>query len=329
MRMSRTWVLLLQASLTASVLAALIGCATVEVWFGSRIRLDRTPMTAMVVELGGGPALGPGRTLPLLVQMQGKDGKTYLTEGEGQGQVMWKDFRIDASVVAVDAKGRVSLPADPRLSEGRTGHLVLSVPSQPGLKAELDVPIRYDLAFSRKYSGRAGTDGSDGMAGMDGSWGASGSTDPASPSPGSDGGSGGNGSNGGDGGPGGAGPAVRVRVALQAGTRPLLMVTCEGNGGTDRFLVDPKGGSLAIESLGGPGGRGGRGGAGGRGGTGGSGIPPGHNGSDGLRGWDGHDGRPGPAGPVTVVFDPAVRPFLGAIQAGGAALQEDRVEPAW
>ena len=329
MRMSRTGALRLQAVLAASALAGLLGCATVEVWFGARIRLDRTPMVAMVAELGGGPGIGPGQTLPLLAQFTGPDGTIYLTEGEGQGKVMWRDLKLDPSVVSVDAKGRVSLPADPRLSDGRTGHVALSVPSQPGLKVDLDIPIRYDLAFAKGYAGRKGADGGDGFAGQDGSTGSSGSIDPASPSPGASGGDGTGGSNGGDGGPGGDGPAVTVRVALRSGIRPLLMVRCEGDGQTDRFLVDPAGGSLAVRSQGGPGGRGGRGGAGGRGGSGGSGSPSGNSGSDGSRGWDGTDGRPGRDGPVTVVYDAAAKPFLGAIRAAGAVFREEPVEPVW
>lgn len=47
---------------------------------------------------------------------------------------------------------------------------------------------------------------------------------------------------------------------------------------------------------------------------------------------DGSDGAPGADGPVTVVFDPAVKPYLGAIhlpKGQGVVLREGKVGPLW
>jgi hypothetical protein len=317
-------------------LLALTGCSTVEVWFGYRIRLDKTPMTSMQVSIPKGPGLVPGGHAGMVVTMVGKDGNPYATEGKGKGKVLWEDLSVTSTVVSVDNKGRVSLPPDPRQSDGKVGHVVITAPSQPELRAELDIPPHYDFAFTCTFQGRAGFSGMDGSAGMDGMSGSMGSTDPANPSSGGNGTSGSNGSDGADGGTGGDGPAVVVRVALRPGPRPLLMASCTGGGREDFFLVDPQGGQLAVRSDGGPGGSGGRGGRGGRGGMGGSGTPSGSSGSDGMSGRDGNSGWPGKAGHVTVIYDPAVKPFLAAILANGAGFgqsgvdfQEAPVPPLW
>jgi hypothetical protein len=314
--------------LVAASLFLLSGCASVEVLLGYRVRLEKTPIASLEASLPGG--LVPGERVPLVVKLVGTDGTPYLTEGAGKGKVLWEDLAVAASVVTVDAKGRVSLPRDPRASEGQTGRLVITIPSQPGLRTEVVVPVRYDHPFRCEFRGRPGFSGTDGSAGMDGSGGSMGSTDPDNPSPGGNGGNGGNGGDGQDGGRGGEGPAVEVRLALRPG--PLVMASCEAGRDTFFFLVDPVGGSLTVASRGGAGGSGGRGGRGGRGGGGGMGSPNGSSGSDGLAGRDGWDGASGKDGPVTVVYDPAVKPYLGAIhlpKGPGVVLREAKVGPLW
>jgi hypothetical protein len=130
-------------------------------------------------------------------------------------------------------------------------------------------------------------------------------------------------------------------IALRPGANPLLQVVVSAPGRKDRhFLVDPQGGSLTIVANGGAGGSGGSGGKGGRGGAGGSGgfgCPSGSSGSAGLDGHDGmpgSDGRPGSAGVITIVYDPAVKPFLAAIKASNKGApapvyQETPVAPLW
>jgi hypothetical protein len=324
------------AFLGLAALLVLTGCSTVEVWFGYRIRLEKTPMASMQASIPKGPGLVPGERTGMIVTMVGKDGQAYATEGKGKGKVLWEDLTVTSSIVTVDGKGRISLPADPRLSDGKVGHVVITAPSQPELRAELDIPPRYDASFTSNFRGGAGLSGMDGSAGMDGMSGGMGSFDPNNPSPGGNGTSGSNGSDGSDGWPGQDGPPVVVRVALKPGPRPLLMASCAGGGREEFFLVDPQGGHLTVRSAGGPGGTGGRGGRGGRGGMGGSGIPGGNSGSDGQSGRDGMDGRPGRDGHITVIYDPAVKPYLAAILPKGMVLgqpgldfREAPVPPLW
>jgi hypothetical protein len=130
-------------------------------------------------------------------------------------------------------------------------------------------------------------------------------------------------------------------VTLRPGANPLLQAVESAPGRKDRhFLVDPQGGSLTITANGGAGGSGGSGGRGGRGGSGGSGgfgCPSGSNGrsgSDGHDGMSGSNGFSGRASAITIVYDPAVKPFLAAIKASNKGApapvyQESPVAPLW
>lgn len=170
--------------------------------------------------------------------------------------------------MTANQKGILSLPKDPRISDGKLGHVTITVPSHPDLRAELDVPVRYNYGFTSNFSGSSGFSGLNGSDGSDGMSGSMGSTDPNNPSPGGNGSNGGNGSDGQDGGRGGDAPPVQVRVALRSGSHPLLQVSVSAAGKEKFYLVDPQGGSLTVRADGGAGGSGGRGGRGGRGGSG-------------------------------------------------------------
>jgi hypothetical protein len=290
---------------------ALSGCGAIEVRLGTRVDLAKTPVTSMQVSLPKGPGIAPGEKSPLVVTATGPDDEVLVTEGQGGGKIEWRDLKIAATVVSANDKGIVSLPQDPRVSDGKTGHVTITAPSHPDLSAQLDIPVRYDYKFNSSFSGSSGFSGIDGTSGMDGTSGSMGSIDPNSPSPGGDGTSGTNGSNGTDGGAGGDGPPVQVRVALRAGSHPLLQVGVSAQNHESFFLVDPDGGSLTVASLGGSGGSGGKGGRGGRGGSGGIGSPNGNSGSDGVDGTSGSSGRDGSGGRITVTYDPQAKPYLG------------------
>jgi hypothetical protein len=234
----------------------------------------------------------------------------------------------------VNQKGVVSLAKDPRISDGKVAHVTITVPSHPDIRAELDIPVRYNYAFTSNFSGSSGSSGMNGSDGMAGSSGSNGSTDPNNPSPGGNGGNGTNGSDGGDGGPGGNAPPVQVRVTLRPGSHPLLQVSVSAAGHNRLYLVDPQGGSLTVKADGGPGGSGGRGGRGGQGGSGGVGTPSGSSGMSGSDGRNGFDGPSGRGGSITVTYDPQTKPFLAAIRLsnqGGPApvFQEEPVAPLW
>ncbi len=317
------------------ILLLLTGCTRLKVKLGSKVYLDRIAVTSMKVSMPGGPAIAPGKKLPLVATFTQPDGKTLVTEGKGGGKVLWKDLKLESTVVNANKKGVVSLSPDPRVSDGKIGHVVVTVPSHPDLRAELDIPPRYDVDYSANFSGSKGMDGHSGTDGSDGSSGSMGSTDPNHPIAGGDGGNGSDGSNGGDGSDGGDAPNVVVKMTLNPGSQTLLEVGVSAAGReTYYYLIDPNGGSLTIVASGGDGGSGGKGGRGGRGGSGGIGTPngsSGRSGSDGRNGWDGHSGR---GGLITVVYDPQAAPYLRVLHPLSAngpqpVYREETVEPLW
>jgi len=315
---------------------ALSGCSAVQVKLGLRTPLAKIPVASMAVSLPNNPAIAPGEKSPLIVEVTGADGKVWLTEGKGKGKILWKDLAVNATVVAASKKGVLSLPKDPRVSDGKTGHVVVTAPSHPGIQTALDIPLRYDYKFTANFSGTSGFPGSNGIDGADGLSGSPGSLDPNNPSPGGNGSNGGNGTDGSDGGNGNDAPPVQIMATLRPGAHPLLQMSVSSTGSrkVKFFLVDPQGGSLTVNATGGSGGSGGKGGRAGRGGSGGIGSPNGSNGSDGSAGRDGSDGQPGRGGSITVTYDPQVTPYLTAIHLnndGGPkpVFQQQPVAPLW
>jgi len=315
-------------------LLALCGCSSIQVKMGWRVSLAKTPVASIEATLPKNPGIAPGEKSPLVVAVTGPDGKVLLTEGQGKGKVLWKDLTVTAAVVSVNKKGVLSLPKDPRVSDGKTGQVTITVPSHPGITTELDIPLRYDYAFKANFSGASGMNGTNGTAGIDGTSGSMGSTDPNNPSPGGNGGNGSNGSDGSNGGDGSDGPPVQVRVTLRSGTHPLLQIGVS-SGRKERFyLIDPQGGSLTVNDNGGSGGSGGKGGHGGRGGSGGIGTPNGSSGSDGSNGSDGRSGSDGRGGSIAVTYDSQAKSYLATIHLsnqGGPkpVFNEEPVAPLW
>ena len=324
----------LVAGLSTACALALSGCAAVQVKLGMKVYLAKTPIASIDVTQPKGPGIGPGQSSPLVVEVTQPDGKILQTAGAGKGKVMWQDLVVTPTVVTVNKKGVLSLPKDPRKSEGTLPHVVITVPSHPELRAELDIPLRYDYNFVSNFSGSPGSSGMNGTDGSSGTSGSSGSMDPNNPSPGGDGTNGGNGSDGQDGGPGGDAPPVQVQVTLMPGSHPLLQASVAAAGHHRLYLVDPQGGSLTVKADGGPGGSGGRGGRGGQGGSGGMGSPSGSSGSNGSDGRNGFDGPAGRGGLITVTYDPQVKPYLAAIHLSSQhgpkpVFQEAPVAPLW
>jgi hypothetical protein len=109
-----------------------------------------------------------GAKSPLVVTITEPDDKILRSEGQGGGKVQWKDLAVTPTIVQANQKGVVSLSRDPRISDGKTGHLIVTVPSHPDLRAELDIPFRYDVPFVSNFSGSPGMDGSNGLDGTSG-----------------------------------------------------------------------------------------------------------------------------------------------------------------
>src|SRR3984957_12161944 len=291
-------------------LLALTGCAAVKVKLGMRVYLAKVQVTSMQAHLVNGPAIAPGEKSPLVVQFTQPDGKILVTEGKGKGKVLWQDLTVTPTLVTADQKGNLTLPRDPRVSDGKVAHVAITVPSHPDLRAEFDIPITYDYNFVSNFSGAAGSNGFNGTDGMAGSSGSTGSTDPNNPSPGGNGGNGTDGGNGQDGGNGGNAPPVQILVTVRPAAHPLLQASVLAGGKSGPYLGDPTGGALTVKADGGPGGRGGRCG---QGGSGGIGTPSGSSGMSGSDGRNGSDGSPGRGGTITVTYDPQVKPLLAAI----------------
>ncbi len=315
-------------------LVAFSGCAGLQVRLGMKVDLAKTPVKSIEVTQAKGPGIAPGQSSPLVVEVAQPDGKVLQTEGAGKGKVMWRDLAVTATIVTVNQKGVVTLPKDPRKSDGKLPHVVITVPTHPEMRAELDIPLRYDVAFVSNFSGLDGSAGLNGSDGSDGMSGSPGSSDPDNPSAGGDGGNGGDGSDGGDGGPGGDAPPVQVQATLRPGPHPLIQVGVFAAGHKRFYLVDPQRGSLTVKADGGSGGSGGQGGRGGRGGSGGTGSPDGSSGLDGHSGMNGSDGPDGRGGSITVTYDSQLKPYLAMIHLsnrGGPkpVFTEATVAPLW
>jgi hypothetical protein len=329
--MRRNWL----RNLLCLYLFAMCGCSAINVKLGRRVDLTKTPVTTIEVSLPKNPGIAPGQKSPLVVAATQPDGKRLLTEGQGKGKIQWKDLKVTTSIVTADQKGNISLSHDPRVSDGKVGHVTITIPSQPTIMAaELDVPFRYDVGFVSNFSGKAGSSGFNGLDGTNGTSGSNGSTDPNNPSAGGNGTDATDGSNGQDGGPGGDAPPVQVLMTLQPGSHPLIQASVSASGHRRLYLVDPQGGSLTVKADGGPGGSGGRGGRGGSGGAGGSGQPSGNSGRNGADGNNGSDGPPGRGASITVAYDSQVASYLTTIHLSSKngprpVFKEQAVSPLW
>src|SRR5215469_1567100 len=313
------------AVVASLALISMSGCSAVAVRLGLRVRLDKLPVTAVTASLMDKPngsgisALAPGQAAQLVIVATTQDGKQYATVGAGKGKVAFDNYTITATVVQV-IDGRVSLYSDPRVSWGKVAHLRIAPVAHPDIVTELDIPVRYDIAYVADYSGADGANGMDGFPGMDGSTGSDGTPGTVDPTTGltgpqgpggrgSDGSNGGDGSNGWDGSPGRP-VHIWVRLDPASTSKRLLQVKVECGGRESLYLIDPNGGSLRVLDNGGEGGRGGSGGRGGRGGSGGAGNPPGMSGLDGRAGSDGRPGDAGRGGTITVSVDPAAQSLM-------------------
>jgi hypothetical protein len=308
-------------------LVALAGCSDLAVRLGLRTRLDKLPVTSIAASLVGKDgsvpvtALAPGAFARLVVVASTQDGRQFVTVGAGHGKVLLDSFVLTPDLVQLGRRGKVSMPADPRLSDGKVASIHIATVGHPDVITDLDIAVRYDVAFVADYSGADGMKGIDGSDGLDGLPGSD--ANPAPPDPltglpgpegaGGDGGNGGNGGDGGAGGDGAPGAAVHVWLRLKSGTDSLLQAKVSGGARDSYYLVEAKGGSLKVAANGGSGGDGGAAGRAGRGGSGGTGNPSGLRGRDGFAGSAGWRGNDGAAGTITVSVDPAAQPFVNIL----------------
>lgn len=328
------------AVLIAGVTVAIGACGSLGVLLGTRTRLDQVSVVGLDATLAPQGALGPGKSGHLVLVATTADGRKLQSVGAGKGTVLFDSFTFESTIVKVSKSGVVSLPDDPRVSNGQSGHVRITVIGHPDVTADLQIPSRYDIAFTGHFSGLDGSWGMNGFSGIAGTDGSTGSMDPNSPSAGGNGSDGTNGSDGGQGGAGFPGESVHVWITLKPGSQSLLEVRASSaRRGDAFFLIDPNGGSLSLDANGGAGGPGGPGGKGGRGGSGGLGAPNGFAGHDGLDGQQGPTGIAGDAGRFFVTVDPAAQPYLDHVHftnrdGNGCAgpppqVQTQTVAPLW
>jgi hypothetical protein len=327
-------------SAAVAAVVLLSGCDSMGVALHMRTRLDKLPVTAVSAKLSPQESLTPGKSGRLVLVASGADGKTWTTVGTNHGDVLFDSYKLEATVAKVNANGVVSLPADPRLSNGKAVSVHITVVGHPDVQTDLSIPVKYNAPFTAHFPGASGNEGMSGIDGMSGMDGSPGSVAPTNPQAGGNGGNGQDGSPGGNGTDGWPGQTVRVSVTLQPGPTPLIQVRAKGDRDEQYFLIDPEGGSLTLDAYGGSGGRAGKGGKGGHGGSGGIGSPNGISGNPGLDGSDGHAGSDGKPGKIIVTIDPAAAAFRDrlrfATQRGtapaagaGAEFHTESVPPLW
>ena len=332
---------MISARMGSAAVAAMVllgGCGSVGVALGMRTRLDKLPVTGVSAKLSARESLTPGKSGRLVLVAAGAGGQTWTTVGSNHGNVLFDSYKLESTVVKVNANGVVSLPADPRLSSGKSARVHITVVGHPDVQTDLDIPVKYNAAFTAHFPGASGNDGMSGIDGMSGLDGTPGSASPTNPTAGGNGGNGQDGSPGGNGTDGWPGQTVHVSVTLQPGPTPLIQVRAKGDRDEQYFLIDPQGGSLSIDAFGGEGGHAGRGGRGGRGGSGGIGSPSGMAGNSGLDGSGGQPGADGKPGKIIVTIDPAAEVFRdklhfatrrGAGAGAGAEFHTESVPPLW
>ncbi|MGZ3459939.1 MAG: hypothetical protein ACXU86_15710, partial [Archangium sp.] len=305
----------LRAVLPLALLWLAPGCETFQTALGMKQDLRGKPIQHLEAEVRGGSALCPGAHKPLVVTAILDDGTRLVSEGAGGGKLLWDSFRLQpVGALTVSPQGELFLDKDPqRHTAGPLAVRVEALGASRATVVEVPLSARYDCAFVADFSGKPGHPGANGQ---NGSLGLDGHDIPdasmSSARRGISGGYGGPGANGSVGETGQGGDNVEVEVSLAGSAEhPLLQVLTRGvsSGRSERFLVEPQGGSLTIRTHGGTGGAGGRGGIGGSGGQGGDGLPPGNGGNGGAGGSGGNGGDGGPGGHILVRLTPEARAY--------------------
>ena len=243
---------------------ALAGCTEMKIKMGMTMSVATLPVNQMEVHLAKPQGVGPGQNASLVVTFTGPNGQTWRTEGAGGGVIMWEDLTIASTIATYNNDGTVSLPVDPRLSDGKTGHVVVTLAFNPNLRAEADVPTRYDLKYFADFNGSSRLTGN--------------------------------------------APNVMLRLVMHPGDRRMIEAAVQSSEGKETFyLIDPNGGSLSVSA----------------------------DGSCTVRDCSDRSERLfGRGGAITVIYDPAVAPYLGVLQLSSLGGPEpvfisQRLDPLW
>lgn len=302
-----------------AILSLLTGCASLQAAFGTRVSLEDTDLHRLEAALGA-ESLCPGGQAPLIVTAFFDDGEYHRTRGAGEGRLGWDNFNLQIhGAVDLTDEGMVVMSNDAYAVLGADSAILISSRYHDDEPIRVDVPSRFNCAYTVDFSGDSGRNGTNGQSGSNGNHGTGNQSSGSYAQPGGHGGDGAHGGNGTDGESGRNGDEVEVRVALVDGAAPALLdvrVASVTTGESRHYIVDPRqGGAVSIIARGGNGGKGGNGGYGGTGGSGGTGSPPGNggNGGDGGDGGNGADG--GDGGRVTFFVSASAEPYVGVLSA--------------
>ncbi|MCK9522999.1 MAG: hypothetical protein M0R76_08130 [Proteobacteria bacterium] len=213
----------------------------------------------------------------LIITAIDAQGRPWVTQGAGGGEVPWNAWQFQALNATVSADGLLRPVGDFQALVDQSVGVRAAPVAYPERMVESFFPISFACPYVFAADGQAGQNGANGMPGAAAPPGANLPTSGPGAAPGQDGGTGGDGQNGADGERGGDGHNLELEVALVqvgAAQQPMLqvMVHDASTGGKTPYLIDPVGGTLHLSVRGGNGGAGGAGGVGGDGGAAGAGT---------------------------------------------------------
>jgi hypothetical protein len=303
------------------VCSFLSGCFLIKLLQGGKSLKDIKIRKLEMRLASGMMALCPGHKDRLVVDAFTKDGQLLSTNPEARSteSVAWNNYALNLYGGNIDDRGNLQITSD--VKELWTHPLIVKAVLVHD--ATKEVRKRWQVTYSCKYL--ANHSGESGIPGREGQRGQRGQDGISRPSTGSGAGHGGNGSdgrsggNGEDGRSGQHGHDVFVRISMIQNPKLQtsyiqVLVRNRTRREEQLFVLHPRKGRLNILANGGRGGHGGNGGAGGDGGNGGSGETNGDGGNGGYGGDGGHGGDGGDGGRITILADPAVRPYLQNIQ---------------
>ncbi len=284
---------------------AAASCTSIKKGLGLRTDLKDKKIKSVAVQTLPKGAACPGDKLQLVVKVAVEGGEPLVTEGVGDGKLLWTSLKVesdgavkvkqdDDNLVAVLSQDGKALTTTPPVLN------VTSPENKDVLLEASPIEVKFNCKLVADYSGPDGREGRAGQQGYNAR---------------RDWENGGDGSQGGTGDSGKRGDNVMAQATVVVPTkenRPFLQVCTQGK--VERnlrcYFVDTDGGSLVLDA---------RGGAGGKGGTGGSAGSGGRQGRGGNAGRGGAGGDGGEGGTVTLVMDPAVEPYrkLIKIKTGG------------
>ncbi len=224
----------------------------------------------------------PGKTLKMGLKVTLYNGKERETRGILKGSLSWKKFTVNVDG-GTFKNGVLTLNGRPGTNNPHAVIVDVESEQYPNVKARKEITLNYKGTVVATFRGRDGQKGAQG-------------DDKGTPLLWRDGNDGGQ---GGHGGHGHTGPTINAYMSSVYDSvlkMELIEVYVESNRGRrEKYLINPNGGRMIINSYGGNGGAGGTGGDGGNGkrANADKGRSGGNGGNGGIGGVGGYGGRGG------------------------------------